>query len=405
MSGPLLLVLALLSAMAPFATDMYLPAFTDLAADLGTGASSVQLTLTTFLFGLAAGQLVIGPLSDRFGRRGPLLLAAAVATLAGVLCALTPNIWFLVGARFLQGFSGAAGIVIGRAVAADRVSGPAVAKIFSLLASIGGIAPVVAPLAGGALAPLGWRSEFWALTGISALMLIGSLLVVPESLPPERRHTGGLAATGRTMRRLLGDRGYVGYTCAFALGFTGLMGYISASPFVIQNVLGLSTAAYTVTFAVNALGLLCAGLLTARLVGRVSPRKLLGRGQLVILVMSAVLLALLVAGAPAAVVLPALFLLVSSFTFVLGTASALAIGRAPDASGTASALMGSLQFTLGAVVSPLVGLGGEDTAIPMGGTLVVAAVLGIGATRLTRGAPPAPGHRDAPAGTTATAGQ
>ncbi|MEW9551997.1 multidrug effflux MFS transporter [Nonomuraea sp. NPDC050783] len=398
MSGPLLLVLALLSAMAPFATDMYLPAFTDLAADLGTSASSVQLTLTTFLFGLAAGQLVIGPLSDRFGRRGPLLLATAVATAAGVLCALTPNIWFLVGARFLQGFSGAAGIVIGRAVAADRVSGAAVARIFSLLASIGGIAPVVAPLAGGALAPLGWRSEFWALTGISALMLIGSLVVVPESLPPERRHTGGLAATGRTVRRLLADRGYVGHTCAFALGFAGLMAYISASPFVIQNVLGLSTTAYTLTFAANALGLLGAGLLTARLVTRVSPRTLLGRGQLAVLVLSAVLLALLAAGAPAVVVLPTLFLLVSSFTFILGTASALAIGRAPDASGTASALMGALQFTLGAIVSPLVGLGGEDTALPMCLTLVVATLLGIAATRLApRSAPSAaPAEAGAP---------
>ncbi|WP_308124938.1 multidrug effflux MFS transporter [Streptomyces sp. NEAU-YJ-81] len=392
MSGPLLVVLALLSAVAPFATDMYLPSFTELAADLHTGASSVQLTLTTFLIGLAAGQLVIGPLSDRYGRRGPLLVATAAVTVAGALCALAPNIWMLVVMRFVQGFAGSAGIVIGRAVAADRTSGPAAAKVFALLASIasiGGIAPVVAPLAGGALAgTAGWRGVFWVLTGISALMLFGSLFVVPESLPKAQRHAGGLAETGRVMRRLFADRSYVGHTFAFALGFAGLMGYISASPFVVENVLGLSTTAYTLDFAVNACGMVISGLVNSCLVGRFSPDVLLRAGQAAALFFSALLLALLAAGLPAVAVLPALFGLACSLTFVLGNASALAVGRAPYAAGTAAAVMGALQFGLGAVVSPLVGLGGEHTGLPMGVTLLTAALLGIGARLLTRGAAP-----------------
>ncbi|WP_233507656.1 multidrug effflux MFS transporter [Spongiactinospora gelatinilytica] len=387
-SGVLLVVLALLSTMAPFAIDIYLPAFTRMAADLDTSASAVQLTLTTCLIGLATGQLVIGPLSDRFGRRGPLLVAAVVAALAGLACALAPNVWVLIAARFVQGFAGSAGLVIARAIVADRTGGTAAAKIFSLLGSIGGVAPVVAPLVGGLLVPLGWRSAFWALTGISVAMLIGALLAVPESLPPERRHTGGMAATGRTIRRLFTDRGYLGYTLALALGFAGMMGYISASPFVLQNVLGLSTTAYTIAFAVTSFGMIVAGLISSRLVGRLRAETLLTAGQCVVCALSVVLLALLILGLPAAAVLPVLFVLVSCTTFIMGNGTALAIGRVPWAAGTAAAGIGALQFASGAIVSPLVGIAGEDTGLPMGVTLVLTAVLGLAARLLGRGLPP-----------------
>lgn len=393
-SRPLLAVLALLSAVAPFATDMYLPTFTDMAADLQTGASSVQLTLTAFFVGIATGQLVIGPLSDRFGRRRPILLATTVAVAACVACAVAPNVWSLIVFRFAHGFAGAAGVVVARAVAADRTSGRETARLFSLLAAIGGVAPVVAPLAGGLLAAAGWRSVFWVLAAISALMLLGAVLVVPETLPPERRHGGGIAATGRAARRLLADRGYLGYTFAFGFGFAGLMGYISASPFVVQNVLGLSTTAYTVTFAVNALGLTAASVAGARLLRRFSPERLLRVAQGAVLLLSAVLLATLAAGLPAVAVLPVLFLTVSCFSLVMGNSSALAVGRAPYATGTAAAVLGALQFAFGALVAPLVGMGGEGTALPMGVTLVVSAVLGIGAhlvaAKAAPAAPPAP---------------
>ncbi|MQY27615.1 multidrug effflux MFS transporter [Nocardia aurantia] len=381
--GSLLVVLALLSALAPFSIDMYLPAFTRLAADLHTSAASVQLTLTTFLIGLALGQLVIGPLSDRLGRRRPLLIGSAIALLATLVCALAPNIWVLIAARFVQGFTGAAGIVISRAVAADRTAGAAAARIFTLFASLSGFAPVVAPLLGGALAPHGWRLEFWVLAAIYAVMFAGALLVVPESLAPERRHTGGFTSTTRAIAALLTDRGYLGYTLAFALGFGALMAYISASPFVIQNVLGLSTTEYTVVFATNALGMVVVGALASRLTARVRAEVLLTVGQLVMFGFGVLVLILLLAGAPAAAVLPALFVQVAAFPLIAGNATALAVGLAPHAKGTASALMGALQFTLGALVSPLVGLGGSATGIPMAVTVVASAALGLTARLLT----------------------
>ncbi len=385
-AGLLLVVLGLLSAVAPFATDMYLPSFTGMAANLHTSASSVQLTLTTFLIGLAAGQLVIGPLSDRFGRRRPLLLATAIATVATVAIAIAPTIWLLIVLRFVQGFAGAAGIVIARAVAADRVGGVAAARIFTLFASITGIAPVIAPLLGGVLAKVGWRAEFWVLSGIFLVMFLGSLAIVPESLPAERRHGGGLAATGRTLWGLLRDRGYVGYILAFAFGFAALMSYISASPFVLQDVLGLTTTEYTVDFAINAFGMVSLGLIVSRLVKRVRPQTILTIGQVSVLVFGAILLSLLAAHVPVWAVLPVLFVMVSSVTMIMGTASALAVGRARQSAGSASALLGALQFVLGALVSPLVGLGGSGTGVPMGGVIVVAGVLGLSARLLTRGA-------------------
>ncbi|WP_459548257.1 multidrug effflux MFS transporter [Nocardia sp. X0981] len=381
-SGALLVVLALLSAAAPFAVDMYLPAFTDLATDLNTTATSVQLTLTTFLVGLAAGQLLIGPLSDRFGRRKPLVLATAITVAVTVVCAVAPTIWLLVAMRFVQGLTAASGLVIGRAVGADRTEGAATARIFTLFSAIGGIAPVVAPLLGGVLVSAGWRAEFWALSGIFLLMFLGALFVVPESLPPQRRHTEGFTGTLRGIGRIGSDRGYLGYIFTFALGFAGMMAYISASPFVIENVLGMSNRAYTIVFATNAAGMVLTGVVVSRLVGRFGPGPILRTGQAVILVAGTALLVVLMAGVPAAFVLPVLFVLVAATPTVMGTASALAIGRARHAAGTASALMGALQFALGAVVSPLVGLGGSGTGLPMGAVIVVCACLGMIARRV-----------------------
>ncbi|MEV3963974.1 multidrug effflux MFS transporter [Nocardia sp. NPDC050193] len=381
-SGLLLVVLALLSAAAPFAVDMYLPAFTDLAADLDTGAVSVQLTLTAFLVGLAAGQLLIGPLSDRYGRRRPLVVATAITVVVTVICALAPTVWLLVAMRFVQGLTASAGLVIGRAVGADRTEGAATARIFTLFSAIGGIAPVVAPLLGGVLVSAGWRAEFWVLSGIFVLMFLGALIVVPESLPPARRHRAGAGGSLRTLRGIGSDRGYLGYIFAFALGFAGMMSYISASPFVIENVLGMSNRAYTIVFATNAAGMVAAGVVVSRLVGRFGPAPILRIGQLVILAAATVLLVLLATGAPAALVLPVLFVMVAATPTVMGTASALAIGRARHAAGSASALMGALQFALGAVVSPLVGLGGPVTGVPMGVAIVVCACLGIVARRV-----------------------
>ena len=210
--GRLLATLALLSALGPLAIDAYLPGFTAMAADLDTPASTVQLTLTAFLFGLALGQLVIGTLSDRFGRRRPLLIALSVCTVASIGSALAPAIGVLIGLRFGQGFTGAAGVVIARAIVRDLSDDRATVRAFSLLGAIGSFAPVVAPLLGGALMPLvDWRGILGAVAIITGVMVLTAFLVVRESLPVERRTGGGIGATFAGAGGLFTNRLFVGY--------------------------------------------------------------------------------------------------------------------------------------------------------------------------------------------------
>jgi MFS transporter, DHA1 family, multidrug resistance protein len=382
-------VLAFLTAVAPLATDMYLPAFPRMAEDLGTSASAVQLTLTTFMIGLALGQLVIGPLSDQRGRRGLLILGTAVSTVAGAVCALAPDIGVLVGARFVHGFAGAAGIVLARAVVADRASGAAAAKLFGLMMMIQGIAPVAAPLLGGGLSgAIGWRGIFWVLTAISTVLLVCVLVLVPETLPRERRTTGGLRATVHDARRVLGNRRYLGYTGAMVFAFAGMFAYISASPFVLQNVLGLSVGWYSVAFAVNALGIAAASAVNARLVGRFTPVALLRTGVIALVVIGVLLVVdATVLGLPTWPTLVLLFASTASLGLVAGNATGLATDEAAGAAGTGSAVMGALQFALGAAVSPVVGLAGESSAVPMALTMAVVALLAAGSLLLARARP------------------
>lgn len=389
-------VLALLTAIAPLATDMYLPAFPRMAVELGTSATAVQLSLTTFMIGLALGQLVIGPLSDQRGRRGLLIAGSAVCAAAGLACALAPSIAFLVVARFLQGFSGAAGVVLSRAVVSDRARGNAAAKLFGLMMLIQGVAPVLAPLLGGTLVTaVGWRGVFGILAGLSALMLVGVVVLVPETLPRERRNAGGLAATARDARTVLTNRRYLGWTGALVFGFAAMFAYISASPFVLQNMLGLSVGAYSVAFAANALGLGVVAGAGTKLVDRFGPRRLLVAGVAAVAVLSVLLLVdVLLLDLPRWPTLVLLFLTVSSLGLVFGNATTLATDEVAHAAGTGSAVMGALQFGLGAVVSPLVGLRGEHDALPMA---VVMVVLALGAVLSTwsavRASPAAPAAR------------
>lgn len=384
LSTPMLTVLALLTAVAPLATDMYLPAFPQMAEDLGTSASAVQLTLTTFMIGLAVGQLVIGPLSDQRGRRRLMIVGTAVNALAGVACALAPSIGVLIAARFVHGFAGAAGIVLARAVVADRATGAAAAKLFGVMMAIQGVAPVAAPLLGGVLAEsVGWRGILGILAAASALMLVAVIVVVPETLPRERRTTGGLAATWRDARSLLTDRAYLGYTGSMVLAIAGMFAYISASPFVLQNMLGLSVGWYSVAFAANALGLAAASALNTRLVGTVAPGTLLRIGIVTLVVLNLLLLLdTTVLGTPTWPTLVLLFASVASLGLILGNATGLATDQAAHAAGTGSAIMGALQFTLGAAVSPVVGLAGEHSAVPMGITMAVVALLAAGCLAL-----------------------
>lgn len=374
--GSVIAVLALLTAVAPLATDMYLPAFPSMADEFGTSASAVQLTLTAFMIGLAVGQLVIGPLSDRFGRRPLLLGGTLICAVSSAACALAPSIGTLTAARFVTGFCGAAGIVLSRAVISDRAEGTDAAKAFSLMMLIGGVAPIVAPLIGGTLVGhIGWRGVFWVVTTLAAVMFVGVALKVNESLPPEKRSAGGFAALKKDVAYVLGNGRFVGYTLSFALSFCVMFAYISASPFVFQNLLGLSTVTYSLAFAANAFGLVLASGLNARLVGTLGPEKLLRVGIVVISVASTLLLVESIAGPSLWPVCVLLWFAVSGLGLVMANATTLALGEVRKAAGTGSAVLGALQFGLAAVVSPIVGLGGEGTAVPMAATMVVSAML------------------------------
>ena len=396
-SASLMTMLALLSALGPFAIDMYLPAFPQMMQDLNTSAASIQLTLTTFMLGMAIGQLVIGPLSDQFGRRKPLLIGAFVCLAASVLCAVAPNIESLIGMRFLQGFAGAAGVVLARAILSDSARGVHAAKQFGVLMAVGGIAPVLSPLAGGGvIAFAGWRGVFWALAVLNLLMVIGSIILVKESLPLERRSKGGVKELFATTGRVLGNRNYLGFTFAFAFSMAAMFGYISASPFVYQNILGLDPTAFSLLFALNALGLTITSIVGVKLVGTLGPLRMTYIGVWGMVVFSAGLLAVVTVGnTPLFPTLVLIFLAISSMGFIFGNAAALATDQVKKYAGTGSAIMGALQFTLAAIASPLVGLAGEDSAVPMAIVMLVAGIIALlSLVALTRGAAaaPEPGH-------------
>lgn len=375
----MLMILALLSATAPLATDMYLPGLPVLGEDLGTSTQMVQLTLTTFMVGLGIGQLIVGPLSDGWGRRKLLLGGAVAFAASGALSAIAPSAEALIGARLLQGLSGGAAIVLARAVIADRAKGDAAAKLFSIMMIIGGVAPVIAPLAGGALlGPVGWRGIFWVLTGAGILMVVGVLTLIPETLPPERRHGGGLSALARNMRYVVGNRRYVGYALTFMFGFGALFSYISASPFVLQDVLGLTPGQFSIVFGVNSIGIVGGSIVNTTLIGRFHARQLLKFGVLMLLTAGALLvLEVTVGGAHLWAVLSLLFLVTTAMGFVMGNATALGQSEVPQAAGTGSALMGAGQFGLAALVSPLVGgsATGMATSILVCAGVAVAALL------------------------------
>ena len=375
----LVVLLGALSAFGPLSIDMYLPGLPDLRREFGTGASQTQLTLSACLLGLATGQLVAGPVSDALGRRRPLLVGLAAYAAASLLCALAPSVGALVGLRFAQGFAGAAGIVIARAVVRDLHAGEAAARYFSVLMLVNGAAPILAPIVGAQLLRVtDWRGVFVVLAIIGGVLLLSAAAGLGETVPADRRQPGGLRATLGTFRRLAGDRAFVFHAlpCGFALG--AMFAYIAGSPFVLQDIHGLSPQGFSLCFGLNALGLMGAGQINRALIGRAALPRLLAFGLLGNAAGGVALLAVLLAGVGLSGILPALFLVVASLGFVLPNATALALSAHPRTAGSASALLGLLQYALGAAAAPLVGLAGESTAVPMALTVAVAGALALG---------------------------
>ncbi|MGO8887342.1 MAG: multidrug effflux MFS transporter [Streptosporangiaceae bacterium] len=382
----LVIILGALSSFAPLSIDMYLPALPSMARDLHTSPAAAQLSLTACLIGLAAGQLLAGPLSDARGRRGPLQAGVGIYAAASALCILAPSIWVLLTLRLLQGLAGAAGIVIARAIVRDLYDGDEMARFYALLLVVNGAAPILSPIIGAQLLRVTtWRGVFAVLALIGVVLLLCVVLWLPETLPPARRRTGGLRDVARTSALLLRDREFSRCALAGGLAFGAMFAYISGSPFVLEAKFGISPQLFSLLFAINGTGIICAGQASRLLVGRLSPRSLLTIG-LTMTASGGVLLliaALTSAGLP--LILPALFLVVASIGLVLPNATALALDQHADQAGSASGVLGVTQFAIGAVTAPLVGVAGPHTDLPMA---VVICILGVSAW-LSRPASPA----------------
>ncbi|MGK4584142.1 multidrug effflux MFS transporter [Kitasatospora sp. HPMI-4] len=371
-------VLAGLTALGPLTTDLYLPALPALTTDLGSTAATAQLTLTGSMFGMAFGQLLFGPLSDRLGRRPPLLVGMTLYTLATVVCALAGSMPLLIAGRLLQGFAGAAGLVIARAVARDRYEGVAMIRFMASLGVISGLAPILAPVLGAQLLHLtNWRGTFAALALVGAVITVGAALVLPESLPPERRHTDGIGSTVHAIGGLLRDRRFLGYTLTSTFAFGALFVYVSGSSSVLQTEYAISPQMYSLVFATNSVAVVGSTQLNGRLLVRKLPANTL------------MLIGLVCAGiAGAEVVLasgvwhlgllgvwPGLFLLMASMGILVPNSNAQALTMAPHAAGSASALIGTGTFLCGAVVAPLSSAGGRPSALLLGVVVLGCAVL------------------------------
>jgi MFS transporter, DHA1 family, multidrug resistance protein len=336
-----------------------------LPATLDVAPSQVQATLTACLVGLAVGQAIAGPLSDSYGRRRPLLIGIGLFALASLGCAAAPSVVVLDVLRLVQGLCGAAGIVLARAIVRDRWTGVQMARIYAALMGAVSLGPILAPTIGGALLGfMDWRGLFVVLAGFGVVLLVTCATWVPETLVPERRRDVGLLVTLRVGRRLMADRVFAGYSIASGLAFGALFSYISGSSFVYQDVFGVSPQVYGLLFALNGCALLLANVINHRLQERIGSERLLRAGLLAVLGGAVLLTASVVAGAGLAGVIPSLFIAVGGLGFVPSNSVALALGPHGADAGTASALIGVIQFLIGAIAAPLAGVAGES-AVPM----------------------------------------
>ncbi|MBP8293454.1 MAG: Bcr/CflA family multidrug efflux MFS transporter [Caldilineaceae bacterium] len=371
-------ILGTLAAFGPLSIDMYLPALPTIAEEFGTTTAAVQQTLSAFFVGLALGQLFYGPISDRMGRRRPLLFGCAMYAVVSLGCAFAPSVGWLMGLRFLQALGSSAGVVIGRSVVRDLFDERESARMYSFLVLVMGIAPITAPLIGGQiLTTFGWRAIFLVLAGFGLLCLLLVWFGLDESLPRDRRTTTGLGSVLRGYGALLADGRYMGFALAGGLASAAMFAYISGSAFVFIELNGIPPAQFGFFFGVNALGLIAASQLNRHLLERYTSTRLLVAALSVTAGAALLLFGITLAGIggfPLMLVL--LFLTIASTGMVGPNATALAMAPYGRKAGSASALLGATQFMAGALAGALVGLLANGTALPMTGVI---ALCGVGA--------------------------
>ena len=382
------LILGALIAFAPMSIDMYLPSLPALARALGTDAASVQLTLAAFFVGLAIGQVLYGPLADRFGRKPPLYAGLALYVAASAGCALATGIESLIVLRFAQAIGGCAGLVISRAVVRDLYEHQESARMFSALMLVTGVAPVLAPLAGGYLLLwLGWRAIFWGLALFGLACLAAAALWLPETRPP---HAVGVGLGGALIAyaRLLAHRQFVGHALAGGFAMAGMFAYIAGSPFVFIDVYGVPAQAYGWLFGANAAGIVIASQVNRRLLRRHAAGKILAAANAANALFGVVLLALAARGAAGFFgVLVPLFAYLAVLGFVFPNAAAGAMAPFAERAGSASALLGTLQYVLAAAASVVVGAIHDRSALPMSAVIAACGVLALLSHRLLIGRP------------------
>ena len=363
--------LGMLAAIAPLSTDMYLPALPFMMEDFSVTPSMIQLTLTASMAGMAAGQIIAGPASDDMGRRKPLVIGMAVFTLSTIGCIFSSSIYLFLAFRFVQGFSGGAGIVIARAIARDVCKGPALTRFFSMLMLVNGLAPILAPVIGGQILRFAaWQGVFVLLVFIGGALTAGAF-AMGETLPARRRAAGGVLSSLKGFGGLFRQSYFMGHCLMQCFAFAAFFAYISGSSFVFQNVYHVSPQGFSLIFGTNGIGLMLSGALTGRLAGTVADWKTLRASLWIAVVGSAVLLASFFAQAPLPVIVVVLFITVSTLS-ALGTSSfSLAMQSQGRNAGSASALIGFFSMVSGAVMAPVVGIAGSYTAIPMGVVMVL----------------------------------
>ncbi len=379
-SAGLVLLLSALTAIGPLTFDTYLAAFPKITTDLGATPAAVQLTLTASLAGLAAGQLLLGSLSDAYGRRRPLLGALTVYVLASASVVLVTSVETLTVLRVVQGFSAAAGMVLSMAIVRDRYEGVAMSRVIARLMLIVGVAPVLAPTIGAQLLRFGsWRLIFGFLTLIGTVLLVLAATTLRESLPPERRRTGGTRAALRTYRALLVDRSFLGLALLSAFYLAAMFTYVSSSTYVFQDGFELTAQQFGWVFATGAVAITAGTQVNGALVNRLRPEQILSAAVLAGVVVSSGLVVVALAGAPFWPLTTLLILTLATAGFVMPSAPAIALASNPHRAGSAAALLGALQFGLGALIAPVTSLGGTPTAVRMAlvmwGVIVVAAGL------------------------------
>ncbi len=361
--------LGLMAGLGPLCIDLYLPALPQLAEDLSLSSTGAQLSLTAGLAGLGLGQLIFGPLSDKYGRIRPLLVSLLILIVASIACAYAQSLPQLLAARLLQGLGGAGGAVLSRAIARDNFNGHLLTKFFAMLLLVNGLAPILAPILGSAMMSVtNWRGLFLTLSSIGLLLLLMTRLKVAESLKVENRSEGPLLRAWLQPLHVIQQRYFMGYCLTQGFMMAGMFAYIGASPFVLQQLYGMSPQAFSFCFAINGLGLILASQISSRLCPLFGEYAILKAGLLLGFTASLLLVICSAWQAPLPLILCALFFSISSNAIISTTASSLAMQSQGKRAGSASAVIGVTMFALGSLAIPIAGLGGT-TALSMSTTI------------------------------------